>query len=51
MNGTVVFTTSAVEFNQLLNEANNYSLSEQIIEALKSEVQALKQQLVFSIYW
>ena len=46
-NGTVVFTTSAHEFNQLLNEANNYSLSEQIIEGLRSEVQALKQHLVF----
>jgi len=47
MNGTVVFTTSAHEFNQLLNDANYRDTLEIEVMALKSEVQALKQHLVF----
>lgn len=46
-NGTVVFTTSAHEFQQLLNRTDKSYRQAEEIEALKSECQDLKQRLIF----
>jgi len=42
---SVVYTTTAKEFNTLLNDANNYTLSQSIISELQDNNRMLKQQL------
>lgn len=46
-NGQVIFHTSAQELKDLLNDSDRAYSQAGEIEALKSECQALKQQLVF----